>query len=151
MNSTSIIFVILTIFLWGMAPLPEKIGLAKIDPFTGVFIRTTAVFACLLVSTVIMKYAVGKEVVSFSGVTTKAALLIASGGILASLCGQITFYWAIKNGSLSTVVPIASTYPLVTFVLSMLLLKEEFTWTKAGGVGLILSGIFLLSSGGVKE
>jgi len=44
------IFLILTVILWGTAPIIEKTGLKGADEFTAVFIRSTAIFLIIFVA-----------------------------------------------------------------------------------------------------
>jgi transporter family protein len=66
------------------------------------------------------------------------------GGFLASIVGQTFFYRALKFGEISRVVPIGASYPLIAFVLGLVLWKEPFTAGKTLGVVLVMAGLYLL-------
>ncbi len=55
-----------------------------------------------------------------------------------------TYFKVLKMGPSSKIVPLAATYPLVTAVLSVLILREEVSWQRIVGTGLIIIGIFLV-------
>jgi transporter family protein len=65
-------------------------------------------------------------------------------GIMAGLLGMWTYYTVLKMGVTSKVVPIAACYPLVTAVLSVLILREGVTLTRVIGTALIVMGIWLV-------
>lgn len=131
---------ILTALVWGAAPLFEKMGIAKIDPLPGLFLRIFGVlFGMMLL--LIFKFDIVKEAMS---ARPQTILFIMMGGFLASIVGQMFFYRALKMGEVSRMVPLAATYPVVTFILGVIFLSEKITLAKLGGVALIVSGIFLL-------
>ena len=66
------------------------------------------------------------------------------GGLVASIIGQIFFYHALKEGEASLVVPLGASYPLISFILGVLFLKESVTVTKGLGLLSIMIGVFLL-------
>ena len=66
------------------------------------------------------------------------------GGFFASIVGQIFFYNALRTGETSKIVPLAGSYPLISFILGIIILKESFTMMKLWGVMFIILGIFLL-------
>ena len=134
------IWAILTACVWGMAPLFEKVGLAKAGPIPGVFLRSMGVVIGMICFA-IFRFDVVRQ--AFSIKPMNAACIIA-GGILASIIGQIFFYHALKFGEASKVVPLAATYPLVAFVLGIIFFKEAVTVAKMSGIAFILLGIMLL-------
>ena len=133
-------FAVLTSLIWGFAPAFEKLGLTgRIDPFLGVVIRTIPIAVISLVTLVVMG-----RTGSLTTVDPKSALFVMAGGVIAGLLGQFAFYSALKTGQASVVVPIAATYPLVAFVVSMVFLGEPFTWQKAAGICLVVGGVIML-------
>jgi transporter family protein len=71
-------------------------------------------------------------------------VLFSASGIVAGLLGVFTYYSALKTGNASRIVPLASVYPMIAFILSVLFLKENFTATKLLGTLFVILGIFLL-------
>lgn len=133
------VLLIITVLLWGTTPIIEKIGLAKVDPLIGVTIRSTIVTAGLFALTFLL----GKGR-AFLGVDGKGFLIFGASGIMAGLLGMWTYYTVLKMGATSKIVPIAACYPLVTALLSVLILREGVTPARVIGTALIVMGIWLV-------
>jgi len=131
---------LLTALIWGCVPLMEKMGLHKVEPMVGMFYRCLGV----IIGIVILLVFYGKAIRNSLAALHPTMLWLVGGGFLASVVGQICFYHALKTGEASRVVPIGATYPLVSFILGVLLLGEKFTLAKAGGIGCVLAGVMLL-------
>ena len=134
-----IFLLIVTTLLWGATPILEKIGLAKVDPLVGVTIRSAIVTVGLLIITFLMGK--GRALTELDG---KSILLFGASGVMAGLLGMWTYYTALKMESTSKIVPIAACYPLVTALLSTLVLKEGVTFPRIIGTALIVLGILLV-------
>ena len=133
------LLLVVTAVLWGSTPIIEKIGLAKVDPLIGVTVRSTIVTVGLLIITLVMGK--GKALTEVDG---KAFLLFGASGIMAGLLGMWTYYTALKAGATSKIVPIAACYPLVTALLSVLVLREGVTLARVMGTAFIVLGIWLV-------
>ena len=133
------VLLVITAILWGATPILEKIGLAKVDPLIGVTIRSTVVTVGLLIITFVMGK--GKALMEVDG---KGFLLFGASGVMAGLLAMWTYYTALKVGATSKIVPIAACYPLVTALLSVLILREGVTLPRVMGTALIVSGIWLV-------
>lgn len=133
-------FALITACIWGIAPILEKIGLGKIEPLSGLLIRSLGVVigATLLIifRTQALRGALAADAKTF--------FYLLLGGILASFLGQLFFYRALKTGQTSQVVPLAATYPLVSFLIAVFFLQEQLTLQKVIGVLLVISGVLLL-------
>ena len=134
-----IFLLIATTFLWGATPIFEKIGLAKVDPLIGVTIRSALVTAGLFLLTFLLGK--GRALIELDG---KSIFLFGASGMMAGLLGMWTYYTALKMEATSKIVPIAACYPLVTALLSILILKEGVTLHRVMGTALIVSGIWLV-------
>jgi bacterial/archaeal transporter family protein len=134
-----VFLLIATTLLWGSTPILEKIGLAKVDPLIGVTVRSAIVTAGLFLITFLMGK--GRELIELDG---KSVLLFGASGVIAGLLGMWTYYGALKVEATSKIVPIAACYPLVTALLSILVLKEGVTFQRVIGTMLIVSGIWLV-------
>ena len=134
-----IFLLIATTFLWGVTPIFEKIGLAKVDPLIGVTIRSALVTAGLFLLTFLLGK--GRALIELDG---KSIFLFGASGMMAGLLGMWTYYTALKMEATSKIVPIAACYPLVTALLSILILKEGVTLHRVMGTALIVSGIWLV-------
>lgn len=140
MNGKAYLLAILTAFIWGLAPVFEKIGLSgKIEPYVAVVVRTIPIVIVSFLGLFFMG-----RIGSLSQLATKDVIFVAIGGLLAGFLGQITIYSALKTGEASVVVPIAATYPLVAMTVAVLFLGEPITWQKVAGVVLVVCGVLLL-------
>ncbi|MCM8773368.1 MAG: EamA family transporter [Candidatus Omnitrophica bacterium] len=125
--------------IWGLVPLVEKLGLGRVDPILGLFYRCVGVSIGLIFLVIfILKPS------QIKSIDIKSSLLLISGGLLASFIGQIAFYKALKTGDISKIVPIAGSYPFISFILGIFFLKEPTNPLKFLGVILIIIGIWLL-------
>lgn len=136
------ILLIITGLLWGLSPILEKAGLAKVDPIIAITIRS---FTVSIVLAVIMM--VTGRVKDLINVDTKGLLLFAVSGILAGLLGMWTYFGALRLQPASKIVPITAAYPLITVLLSVLILKEGVTLANILGTILIIAGIWLVKGG----
>lgn len=63
---------------------------------------------------------------------------------MASLLGQLAYYYALKYSEASKVVPVSSSFPLFTLILAFLFLHENITFKKILGTLLVILGIILI-------
>lgn len=138
-NIKAILFALLSAFIWGSASVLFKLGLrGDVSPISGIFIHnlTATVFAFLTLLAV-------KE--NPVGYPVKELLTVALGGFVSGFLGLLVYYKAIKVGYVSIVAPIASSSPLFSTLLAIIILGESFTLTKFIGTILVIIGIVLLS------
>ncbi|HMJ96637.1 MAG TPA: EamA family transporter [Thermoleophilaceae bacterium] len=82
--------------------------------------------------------------------TGSATLRMGSGGALALLvggcavAGLVLSTLALQHAEAIRVVPLMSTYPLVTVVLAVLLLSETVSLAQGFGIGFVIAGVVLL-------
>lgn len=134
------LWALLAALAWGFAPLFEKIGLAKMPVFAGLFYRSLGVIIGLAL---LMAFKFPEIKYTLASGNTGWPLLVI-GGFLASVIGQIFFYSALKDGQISQVVTIGASYPLISFALGVLFLGEAVTPAKLGGLALVVTGVMLL-------
>jgi bacterial/archaeal transporter family protein len=130
---------LLTACIWGFVPIMEKFGLNKVEPFVALFYRSLGVILGLLC----LVFFVLKPS-QIRHVEPKAALILVAAGFMASFLAQIAFYHGLKIGEVSRVTPVSGTYPLIAFMLGVLILGETMTLLKLAGVVLIVTGAWLL-------
>ena len=109
------------------------------DPLIGVTVRSTIVTAGLLLLTFLLGK--GRALIELEG---KTIFLFGASGMMAGLLGMWTYYGALKMEATSKIVPIAACYPLITALLSVLVLREGVTFHRVVGTALIVSGIWLV-------
>lgn len=139
---TALGWAFLAALVWGVVPLVEKWGLAKVEPLPGLFYRCIGVVLGLLLIALFMVKP--SEILQ---VDRRSAALLILGGLLASVLAQYFFYSGLKAGEMSRVVVIAASYPLITFALGTWVLGESLTPAKAAGAILIVGGVWLLRIG----
>jgi len=136
------LWAILAACIWGCVPLLEKLGLTKVEPLVGLFYRCLGVIMGFLL---LIIFAIKPH--ELKAVNLRSVLLLMLGGFLASIVAQVCFYNSLKLGEVSRVVPISGIYPLIAFVLGVLLLGESLTLIKTIGVLLVVAGIWMLKIG----
>ena len=134
-----LILLLLTAILWGSSPILEKFGLRKISPLIALTIRSVGVTVILLIY-----LATAGRLKELFQVEAKTTGLFVASGILAGLLGMWTYFAALKAAPTSKIVPIAACYPLVTALLSILILKEHVTPVRLIGTMLIIGGVWLV-------
>ena len=132
-------FLLITILCWGFAPILEKAGLKAVDPFLAVFIRSAAVFVILCLVVV-----ASGRIKLVPKVPLKSLALFVLSGLLASLVGMWSYFKVLKISPASKIVPLSAVYPLVTAVLSVLLLRENVTLFRVIGTVFIILGVILI-------
>jgi len=133
------LFALLTALLWGGASIIEKLALAKVAPVQAIVVRSLGIslvfFLVMLTS---------RQTGSLRSVPWQTLLMVITAGLMAGGIGQWTYYMALKHGRVSMVVPVAASFPLVTFFLATILLREPVTVHKLIGVLLIIAGVLLV-------
>ena len=140
MHSRAFLFALVTSFFWGLAPVFSKIGLVQADPTIALAWRSLVVSFFLLLWAVVTGNLGGIHALMLS----KAGVFIAAEGICASLLGHLAYYYALKYGDVSRLVPVAASFPLIAMVLAMFFLSEQLTPSKAMGGVLIVVGVVLI-------
>jgi transporter family protein len=135
----SIFLLLVTMILWGSTPLIEKLGLKDVDPLTGIFVRSLVITVILFII-----YLCTGRLHELTKISVKNFSLFAASGIMAGLVGMWTYFYLLKEGMTSKIVPIAASYPLITAVLSILVLGEQVTFQRMIGIILTIIGIILV-------
>ncbi|MDD3521055.1 MAG: EamA family transporter [Actinomycetota bacterium] len=130
---------IISMFFWGMAPIFGKLGLEKTNPYIAFAIRCFVIAAIMLIVILIKG-----DFRELAKVDLKSFAFISLEGIFATLIGHFAYYYALKIGETSKVVPITSAFPLITVVISIMFLSEKLTLYKGSGIILIIAGVLLL-------
>lgn len=133
------IFALITAFLFGIAPIFGKLGLEGINPTIALGIRSLIITSIMLVWLIF-----NNDIGSLATVELKSWVLIALEGVCAALLGQLFYYYALKSGEASIVVPLIATFPLITFIIAIIFLGDKFSFIKAGGIIFVVLGVVLL-------
>lgn len=132
---------LLAAVFWGTSPILEKRALASVSPFAAVLLRSITVASMAMVY---LLWNHGTRTIRHLG-RWQDALLVMLAGLISAGIGQVLYFAALRGGKTSVVVPIAACYPLVTVLLSVIVLGEKVRWWHVVGVALILFGIMLVS------
>jgi transporter family protein len=133
------LFMFLTTLFWGMAAIFDKLALGKTSPLTGMMIRQFILTGILLV------VGVGSgRLGSLASLDWRSTIYFGLSGICGGALGLWTYYHALRLGGASLVVPITATYPLITVLLSWLILQEGLTVSRVIGTALIVVGVWLV-------
>jgi bacterial/archaeal transporter family protein len=141
MSTQALMLSIATILAWGVGSVFDKIATNSFSsPLTVASIR--AVFiggAFISYGLAAGRYA---EIATVPRVGLIAVIISAT---IGPVVGQACYFLALSSADASRIVPITSTYPVVTALLAILFLGERLTWSKGVGVLLIVAGIMLLA------
>ncbi len=134
-----IMFALLAALSFGIAPIFEKLGLARTEPAVALLIRafTTSVFIMAYI------FYAGKSrellVTDF-----KSLVYVLLGGVFGVLFAQFFYFKALQYGEIGRVMPIVGSFPVIAFLLSVLIFGETFTIMKCIGLVLVVGGVILL-------
>ncbi|AEH45083.1 protein of unknown function DUF6 transmembrane [Thermodesulfatator indicus DSM 15286] len=139
MVGKAILFWFLTIFFWGSAPLLERTALKGMSPLLALALRTS--FAAILLVFAVL---VSGEHRTLSQLGKKEIIAALASGIVAGVFGMFTYFSLLKTGQASKVVPLTAAYPLVTAILSFMLLGERITLMRFSGIVITIVGLIIL-------
>ncbi len=134
------LFIVMTVFFWGLATIFDKLALRDASPFGGLLIRTLVVVLGLILIFPFFKY----KYPSSLKLNSSSLLFFILSGVCAGLLGMFTYYSALKRLPASIVVPLCSVYPLISALLATAVLKEELNILRLTGVVLIILGVWLV-------
>jgi len=133
------IFLFLTTLFWGVAAIFDKLALGRTSPFTGMMVRQ------LILTGILLAVGIGSgRLGSLGTLNGRTILFFGLSGICGGAAGLWTYYHALRLGGASLVVPITATYPLITVLLSWLILQESLTVHRIIGTALIVLGVWLV-------
>jgi len=140
MTSSTIIFLLLGIFCWGLGAFFDKACLRYLDASTAFYVRSLYMVV-LFVPLAAWKYSPIKSAM----LASRAGSLLVLGSFIVSMAGVFFYLKALSGGEATKMVPLSSTYPFVTFVLAVAFLGESFSLDKIIGTALLSGGIYFIS------
>ena len=140
MGASTIIFLLLGIFCWGLGAFFDKACLRYLDASAAFYVRCLFT-AVLLAPLAAWKYSPIKSAIL--GSRTGALLVLCSFAV--SMAGVFFYLKALSGGEATKMVPLSSTYPFVTFVLAVAFLGESISLNKVIGTALLSGGIYFIS------
>ncbi len=130
---------VLAAVIWGIVPILEKLALIKVEPMVGLFYRLIGgVLAIMIMGTLVLKPS------QIRSVDPKSIVFLVIAGFLGSFVAVVAFYYGLKTGEVSLVVPVSGSFYLVAFILGIIFLGETLTLMKVLAVLLITAGLWIL-------
>ncbi len=139
MRISHFVFALGAMICWGVAPLFGKAAMLRIDPWTGLAMRSFIISLIMLIWVIVtghFRQLVQTEFSSWG--------LICAEGILASLLGHLAYFYAIKYGMISRVIPIISAFPLIAILGGLFLFSERISRDRLVGAIMIIVGIIII-------
>ena len=134
-----VVFALISMFFAGLTSVIAKMGLKNVSSDTGLAVRTISVV--LVVALNAFLFQSSKDFKNLSG---NDILILSISGITAGL-SWIFYFRAVKLGEVSQVALIDKGSIVITVLLSLVILQEEFTWKIAIGGVLIVAGLLILT------
>lgn len=139
MMSREMIYALLAAFSFGVAPIFEKMGLLRTEPMMALFLRASV--TTLLVSVFLF---IPGRVSTLSLPDSKSLVFVLLGGLFGVLFAQYFYFKALQFGDVGRVMPVVGSFPVLAFVLSVIVFGESVTLAKSIGVVLVVLGVVLL-------
>jgi transporter family protein len=133
------VFALISMFFAGLTSVIAKAGLKNVSGDTGLAVRTCFVFVLVWLNVFAFN-----QVKDFHNLEKKDILLLGLSGLTTTL-SWVFYYKAIKMGNVSEVALIDKASILITLLLSVLFLHEQFNWRIAVGAILMISGLLVLT------
>lgn len=134
-----VVFALISMFFAGLTSVIAKMGLKNVSSDTGLAVRTISVVLVVAINVLLFQSA--KDFKNLSG---NDILILSISGITAGL-SWIFYFRAVKLGEVSQVALIDKGSIVITVLLSLVILHEEFTWKVAVGGALIVAGLLILT------
>lgn len=132
-------FALISMLFAGLTSVIAKAGLKNVSGDTGLAVRTCFVFVLVWINVFAFN-----QVKDFNNLAKKDILLLGLSGLTTTL-SWVFYYKAIKIGNVSEVALIDKASILITLLLSVLFLHEQFNWRIALGAILMISGLLVLT------
>lgn len=135
---TWILYAFLSMVFAGVTAILAKYGLEEINADLGLVIRTTVIFALVLLTGFW-----GDSFADLAILTRKHVFLLLASGVTAFL-SWLFYFRALKDGLVTYVATIDKGSIVVTLALSFILLKEPMKPQVLIGSGLVVAGMLVL-------
>lgn len=137
-----------TVLLWGLIPVLDKLALARFTghPMIGIAIRVGTVALLAIPGAWVLARGGHGRSGNLSGSTPWSAYaLFAASGLISLLVSQYAYYRLLQRADVSRVFPfLFSAAPVVTMVLGVVLLHESLSLRQILGAVLVIGGGLLL-------
>jgi len=134
-----VVFAMISMFFAGLTSVIAKMGLKNVSSDTGLAVRTVSVVLVVALNAFLFQSA--KD---FKNLSVNDIMILSISGVTAGL-SWIFYFRAVKLGEVSQVALIDKGSIVITVLLSLVILHEEFTWKVAVGGALIIAGLLILT------
>ncbi|MDD5628492.1 MAG: EamA family transporter [Elusimicrobia bacterium] len=134
-------FIALTVVLWGAAGFIDKLTLRYLGP-NETFVVRMGVNAAICLAIFFWGWPGVRPSATAGG---KLPVLLIAASLVLTMAAVFCYIKALSSGEAMRIVPLSSTFPLVTFLLALAFLGETFSWVKLAGTVLICAGVGLLA------
>ncbi len=141
MSASTLVFLALAVFFWGASALFDKMALRSLGS-QEVFVLRMGINALLSLLVFLGWWFPARAAILQSGKMPTISITIS---LTMTLAGVYFYIRALSGAEVSKVIPLTSSYPLVTFLLALAFMGEKFTWVKLAGTLLVCAGIGLLA------
>jgi transporter family protein len=131
-----LLYSLMTLLCWGLWGVFSKLASNYSRPRQTLIFQAVGVIAFALVVLFIEQFQIQKTAAGFGW-------SVAAGFI--NFVGFLAFFAAVQKGKVSTVISLSSLYPVVTILLSILLLRERITIREGVGIAFALTAGWLLA------
>ncbi len=133
---------ILAAIFAGLTSVLAKSGMKNLGPDVSLALRTCVVFTIVMLNMLV--WTAAKPLAAMRSAQPRDLALLALSGVTTSL-SWIFYYRAMKTGTVTFVSLVDKGSIFITLLLSVLVLREDFTKQTALGAGLVLAGIIVLN------
>jgi transporter family protein len=140
MTSETWIYLIIAVISWGLGSIFDKITLKYLDPTSSFYGRT---FVMLIFFVILLSTRFSKTI--FAIKNSPKSLIYLSLSVLVTMLGVFAYLKAMSYDEASRIVPLSSTYPLITFIVAVFFFGESFTISKFLGTILVIIGVYFIS------
>jgi transporter family protein len=131
-----VLYSFLTVLCWGLWGVFSKLASNYSRPRQTLLFQAVGVVVFALMVLTMERFQIQRSPIGFGW-------SLAAGFI--NFAGFLAFFAAIEKGKVSTIIALSSLYPVVTILLSILLLHEKITRREGLGIALALTAGWLLA------
>lgn len=129
--------------LWGTTPVVHKYVLRQISPMTLMIVGGLFYLLGISVLSYLNKGILRRDIAKMDAATWVTVAVVT---LLSLVLGNYLYFTALEREKSHIIAALVSTYPLITFAIAAIVLKEPVSTRSIIGAVLIVIGIYLLST-----
>lgn len=141
LNLETIIYLSSAIIAWGLGAIFDKLVLKYLGSTQAFYLR---LITMIILFVIIVGFRFNTTINDIKKASYQAFVFTFL-GVFMAMAGVFAYLKAMSMSEASRIVPISSTYPLITLIIAVLFLGESFNLTKLFGTILIIAGVYLIS------